>query len=147
MKKNGHHFSILNNMDPGEQLVCLKILTQIEEMLIARVSPVIQVTYERGAQLKYISHTIYFPQDISSITTQLPRHLDAVDILIVNKKNIKDQQYNFYVSKKHIYEALHYGIEFDPYYKDVQIDENALSLLLDISTDISSLFVYNMFES
>ena len=126
-------------MDPGEQPVCLKVLTQIEEMLIARVSPVIQVSYATGGQLKYSGHTICFPQDISSIATQLPRHLDALDILIVNKKNIKDQEYNFYVSKKHVYEALHYKIVFDPYYKDVQIDENALSLLPDISTNISNL--------
>lgn len=138
-EKKSHRFSISNNMDLGEQPIYLKVLTQIEEMLIVRVSLVIQVSYATGGQLKYNGHTICFPQDISSIATQLPRHLDALDILIVNKKNTKDQKYNFYVSQKHVYEALHYKIEFDSYYKDVQIDENALSLLTDISTNISSL--------
>lgn len=60
-EKHGHRFSIENNMDPGEQPVCLQRLTQIEEMLIARVSPVLQVTYAKGGQLKYSGHTIYFP--------------------------------------------------------------------------------------
>lgn len=59
-------------MDPGEQPACLQHITQIEEMLIARVSPVLQVTYARRGQLKYSGHTICFPQDITVIATYLP---------------------------------------------------------------------------
>lgn len=126
-------------MDPSEQLVCLQKLTQIKEILIAKVSPVLQVTYAKGGQLKYNGHTIYFPQDIFALTTQLPRHINALDIIIVNKKDINDQQYNFHVSRSHVYEALQYKITYDPYYKDVQLDGIALSLLPESSTNISNL--------
>lgn len=49
-EKLGHRFFITNNTDPSEQPICLQRLTQVEEMLIAKVSPVLQVTYARGGQ-------------------------------------------------------------------------------------------------
>lgn len=42
-EKGVHHFSSLNNMDSGEQSTILQNLTQVEEMLIARVNPILQV--------------------------------------------------------------------------------------------------------
>lgn len=72
-EKGIHRFSIANNMDPGEQPFVLKILSQVEEMLIARVAPVLQVSYARGGQYKYTGHTINFLQDITEIETALPR--------------------------------------------------------------------------
>lgn len=138
-EKKDHCFSNWNNMDLGEQPICLKVLSQVEEMLIARVSPILQVTYARGGQLKYSGNTICFPQDISSIASYLPRHIIDLDILIVNREQIGQQQYNFHVSRGRVHEALKYKICNDPYYKDVQIDEIALSTLLESSNDISSL--------
>lgn len=58
LENNGHQFSKWNNMDPNQQPICLQRLSQIEDMLIARVSSVLQVTYARGRQLKYSGHTI-----------------------------------------------------------------------------------------
>lgn len=118
-EKNGNRFSKWNHMDPGEQPQCLKVLTQIEEMLIARISPILQVTYARGGQLKYSGHTICFPQDITTIASFLPRRIDDLDIIIVNKENIGHQKYNFYVSRSRVYEALQYKINNDPFYKEV----------------------------
>ena len=126
-------------MDPGEQPICLQILTKVEEMLIEKVSPVLQVTYARGSQLKYSSHTIYFPQDISAIATQLPGYINTLDILIINKKNINNQYYSFHVNRNNIFEALTYKIKYDPYYRDVHIDEIALTLLHDTCIDISNI--------
>jgi len=48
--KSTHHFSLANNMDPGNQPFILATLTQIEEMLMSRISPVLQVTYAQGGQ-------------------------------------------------------------------------------------------------
>ena len=62
-------------MDPGIQPHVLSFLTQVEEMLITRVNPIIQVTHARGGQLKYSGHTIGFPQDITNIVTSLRRML------------------------------------------------------------------------
>lgn len=44
----GHRFSLSNNMDPGPQPTTLTSLSQIEEMIIARVNPILQVTHARG---------------------------------------------------------------------------------------------------
>ena len=38
---NGHRFSKWNNMDPDTQPTILSILTQVEEMLITRISPIL----------------------------------------------------------------------------------------------------------
>ena len=54
-------FSILNHMDLGSQPQVLANLTQVEEMLIACVIPILQVTHATGGQYKYKGHTICFP--------------------------------------------------------------------------------------
>ena len=58
-------------MDPGNQPCELARLTQIQEMLISCVNPILQVTHARGGQYKYSDHTISFPQDISTIAMSL----------------------------------------------------------------------------
>ncbi|XP_057835128.1 uncharacterized protein LOC131045552 [Cryptomeria japonica] len=84
--ENGvHRFSLANNLDPGKQPVVLKKLTQVEEMLIARVAPVLQVRHGKGGQYKYSGHTISFPQDISEIAKLLPRRLKDLEVLIVHR--------------------------------------------------------------
>jgi predicted Fe-S protein YdhL (DUF1289 family) len=71
-ERGSHHFSRWNHMDPGEKPHVLRVLTQVEEMLIARVNPILQVTHARGGKYKYSGHTISFPQDISVIARNLP---------------------------------------------------------------------------
>jgi hypothetical protein len=44
-ENHGHLFSKWNNMDPGDQPLVLSILTQVEEMLISRVNPLLQVSH------------------------------------------------------------------------------------------------------
>ena len=60
-EKQIHRFSSSNNMDSGCQPQELANLTQVEEMLIARVNPILQVTHATGSQYKYKGHTIIFP--------------------------------------------------------------------------------------
>ena len=48
-------------MEPHDKPIILSILSQIEEMLIARVSPILQVKHARGGQYKYSGHTISPP--------------------------------------------------------------------------------------
>ena len=48
-------------MDLGIQPLLLAVLTQVEEMLISRANPVLQVTHAHGGQYKYSGHTICFP--------------------------------------------------------------------------------------
>ena len=60
-ERGSHHFSQWNHMDPSEKPHVLRVLTQVEEMLIACVNPILQVTHARGGIYKYSGHTINFP--------------------------------------------------------------------------------------
>ena len=85
-------------MDPGNQPTVLTILTQVEEMLISRANPILQVTHARGGQYKYSGHTICFPQDISNISTYLPHLVSELVILLVQKCNYTNKPYELFVS-------------------------------------------------
>ena len=85
LERKGHRFSFENNMDPDIQPPILTVLTQVEEMLISRANPILQVTHAHGGKYKYSSHTICFPEDISNIATYLPHLVSELDILIVQK--------------------------------------------------------------
>ena len=52
----------------------LENLTQIEEMLIARVFPVMSVYTKPGGQRAYRGHCINFPQEVQQLFYTLPRH-------------------------------------------------------------------------
>ncbi|XP_059076593.1 uncharacterized protein LOC131875899 [Cryptomeria japonica] len=129
-EKNEHRFSASNNMDPGPQPLELANLTQIEEMLIARVNPILQVTHAIGGQYKYKGHTICFPQEVREIARILPHQIKDLPIIIVRKKDQRGTNYNFTVNKERVYRALKYKIKHDKFYRDVQIDENALNDLI-----------------
>ncbi|XP_057843079.1 uncharacterized protein LOC131052428 [Cryptomeria japonica] len=114
-------------MDPSPQPLELVSLTQIEEMLIARVNPILQVTHATGGQYKYKGHTISFPQEVREIAKILPHQIKDLPIIIVRKKDQRGTNYNFTVNKERVYRALKYKIKHDKFYRDVQIDENALN--------------------
>ena len=138
-ERHGRRFSTDNNMDPGNQPIELARLTQIEEMLIARVNPILQVTHAHGGQYKYSGHTISFPQDISTIATSLPRLLVDLDILVVHKFNATNKPYEFIVSHSNALVALEFKISNDPYYKEVHLDLQALHDFPLEPTYVSSL--------
>ena len=58
-------------MDPGEVPDELQDLTEIEEMLIARVFPVMSIYRLRGGQHGYRGNVINFPQDVQEFCTKL----------------------------------------------------------------------------
>ena len=102
-------------MDPGNQPVVLAILTQVEEMLISRANPILQVTHAHGGQYKYSGHTICFPQDISNLATYLLHLVSELDILIFRKCNSTNNPYELFGSQTHVHVALQFKMENDPY--------------------------------
>ena len=70
-------------MDPGEVSDELRDLTKIEEMLIARVFPVMSVYRLRGGQHGYHGNVINFPQDVQELATKLPRHPSMLEVLVI----------------------------------------------------------------
>ena len=69
---SNHRLSVANHMDQGFQPCVLQDLTQVEEMLIARASPILQVMHSIGGQYKYQGHTIIFLQEIKDVAKTLP---------------------------------------------------------------------------
>jgi len=108
-------------------------------MLIARVSPILQVTHACGGQYKYSGHTISFPQDITTIAKYLPQMIFDLDILIVKRQNPSEKAYEFFICKSRVLAAHEYEIKNDPYYSDAQFSSSAISALLNHPIDISSL--------
>ena len=76
-------FSAVNNMDPDEVPVELQGLTNIEEMLIAQIFPIVSVYYLRGGQYAYHSNIINFSQDVLEFVIRLPRNPSSLDVLVV----------------------------------------------------------------
>ena len=118
----------------------VQVFTQVEEMLISRSNPILQVTHAHGRQYKYYGHTIFFPQDISNIATSLPLLISYIGILVVFKCNPTNNQYELFVSRTCVLAALEYKMANNPYYKDVRVIPIALYSLPLESTNISPLF-------
>jgi len=67
---------------------CLKGLTDMEDMLIARVKSYMQVRWTKGRQLCYKDHIVKFRQDITEIAMRLPRLPEETDIVIIRKEDV-----------------------------------------------------------
>jgi hypothetical protein len=122
-------------MDPRSQPHVLANLTQVEEMLIARVTPILQVTHATGGQYKYKGHTICFPQHVEEVYKVFPHAIDKLPIIIVCRRDQRGTCYNFTVNRERVYRALRYKVENDPFYADVRIDEGALNDLTQNSDE------------
>lgn len=85
-EKGNNRFSIENNMDPGSQPLELANLSQVEEILITRVSPILQVTHAIGGKYKYKGNTISFSQNIEHVYQSIPCPIKDFPIIIVQKK-------------------------------------------------------------
>lgn len=98
---NKHRFSSQNHKNPGLQPLIIGSLTQVEEMLIARASPILQVMHSIGGQYKYRGHTISFPQYVKDVANKLPRHIKDLDLMmVVRKKGQQGSSYDFTVRRK-----------------------------------------------
>jgi len=123
-------FSADNNMDPGEIPNELRDLTEIEEMLIARVFPIVSVYCLRGGQYAYRGNVVNFPQDVMEFTTRLPRNPSSLDVLVVQRQSANRLTFrNFTIRRSKVARALCWLKQNNRYYADIVIDENVLSSL------------------
>jgi len=130
-------FSSRNGMDPGEQPPELQGLTPIEEMLIAKCSPIVKVYKLKGGQVSYGGHVITFTQDVLQFVNTLPRHPSALGILIV-RKTFSDGHFDFKVRRDKIIKALVWLKSNNIYYSDINLDMNIVRLMPE-DGDISHL--------
>jgi hypothetical protein len=91
-KKDDEPFlmSIENSMDPGRAAPPhLPKLTEVEELLIARVHVIVEVHQIRGAQYRYSGHVCNFLRDVGKVYNKLP--ILPKDLEIVLLKPAKQQ--------------------------------------------------------
>ena len=128
-KSNVKKFSVQNNMVPSEVPVELQGLSQLEEMLIARVFPVISVYTKPGGQKAYKGHCINFSQDIQELADSLPRYPKELPVIIVSVIG-KDNIYkDLTVRRQNVSCALHWLVKHNPLYKEITIDYKCLESL------------------
>ena len=95
-------------MDPGVVPIEFRGLTQVEEMLISAVMPLMSVYRLPHGQYGYSGHVINLPQNVSSIATKLPRLPNDLDILIVTKEGQNASHKDFHVRRHKVQQALHW---------------------------------------
>jgi hypothetical protein len=127
-KGDPRKFSARNAMDPGPQPPELKGLTPIEEMLIAKCSPIIKVYKLKGGQISYGGHVISFNQDVQQFVNTLPRHPTQLGVVIV-RKDFSDGHFDFKVRRNRIAKALLWLKSHNIYYKDIVIDTSLIGLM------------------
>ena len=83
-------FSRDNDLVPSSQPAELAALTQVEEMLIARVLPIMPVYVKPGGQRAYSGHCINLPQDVKELADSLPcfpKNIPAMVVKLKGKNN------------------------------------------------------------
>ena len=137
-------FSRENNMDPGVVPDCLRDLTQMEEMIIAKAHCHMIIKRVRGHQYHYTGHAVCFWQNnVTFIDTlpSLPKHVDIV-LLRPHGAQLGEERYkrqfrnDFRVRRSYIERALHWLKRHHPDYRDITISQSNL-LALPLDGDVS----------
>ena len=102
----------------------LQGLTQVEEMLISAIMPIMSIYRLPHGQYGYSGHVINLPQDVSSFATSLPRLSSELDVIIVRKEGANQSHRDFRVRRSVIYQALHWLVTNNIYYRANQITIN-----------------------
>ena len=74
---------------------CLQGLTQVEEMLISAVMPIMSVYRLPQGQFGYSGHVINLPQDVTSFAQSLPRLPSELDVIVVRKEGANQTHRDF----------------------------------------------------
>ena len=80
-------------------LTQLQGLTQVEEMLISAVLPIMTIYRLPHGQYGYSGHVINLPQDITSFANELPRLPSELDVIVVSKEGVSETHQDFRVRR------------------------------------------------
>jgi hypothetical protein len=72
-----------NKIDPGELPAYLPALTQVKEMIIARLYVQIIVFWYRGHQYHYSGHCVSFIQNTIKTVNMLPNLPSKLDVVVL----------------------------------------------------------------
>ncbi|CAB4017850.1 Hypothetical predicted protein [Paramuricea clavata] len=128
-KKSPKKFSAENDMDPGIVPEQLSGLTQVEEMLISRVCPIMRVYRKHGGQRGYKGRVLNLPQDIQSFLKRLPSRVADLPVLIVRRHGTEDTHRDFTVRRHKVVEAVLWLKTNNLFFKDIEIDRDVIQSL------------------
>ena len=86
--------------------ISLQGLTQVEEMLISGVLPVMSLCRLPHGQYAYSGHVINLPQDVASFANTLPRLPSQLDVIVVRKEGAAESHHDFCVRRSVVFCAL-----------------------------------------
>ena len=118
-----------NNMDPGILPPELQGLSQIEQVLISAVVPMMSVYKLPHGQYGYSGHVLNLPQNVSSFAKQLPRLPSELDVVLVRKVYESGSHKDFRVRRSNVLHALQWLKANNKYYRSISIDDQALQQL------------------
>ncbi|KAF7137062.1 hypothetical protein CNMCM5793_006913 [Aspergillus hiratsukae] len=111
-------------------------LSQIEEMLIARVHVLVQVNRIRGQQFKYKGHIVNFMRNTARVFNRLPLLPSDLEVILLRPLNTDSDPHmrrrfvkDFRVRRQHVLDWLCFLRRHHPGYKDIEISGDALSQL------------------
>jgi hypothetical protein len=106
----------------------LRGLTQLEEMLIARINPIMTVYTVRGGQRKGSKYIYNFFQNVDRIASVLP-HLptpDHIPLMVRRSSADGTNHYDFRVRRHKVIAALRWLKVHHRWYHDITIYEERL---------------------
>ena len=104
-------------------------LTQVEEMLISGVLPIMSLYRLPHGQYAYSGHVINLPQDVASFANSLPRLPSELDIIVIRKEGAANSHRDFHVRRAVVLCALQWLLANNKYYRGVHLNPIALALL------------------
>ena len=106
-----------------------KGLSQLEEMLIARIYPLITVYTVKGGQRKGSKHVINFPQSLNRLATQLPYLPGDVPLVVRRSNRQEGGHYDFRVRRDKVRAALVWLRTNNRWYHDIDISPERMAQL------------------
>lgn len=111
---------------PGEVPPCLRDLSQVEEMLLARACPIMSVYRKHGGQRGYKGHILNLPQDIQGFLDRLPCNVEKLPILLVRRTGQNNTHADLRVRRDRVLCALQWLQQNNPFYTNITIDLTAI---------------------
>ena len=81
-------------------------LTQVEEMLISAVFPIITLNRLPHGQYGYSGHVVNLPQDVASFANSLPHLPNDLDVIVIRKEGAAQTHRDFHVHRSRALSAL-----------------------------------------
>jgi len=129
-KQTPRKFSKENSMIPSPIPFELQGLTQVEEMLIARAFPIMNIYCKsRGGQRAYNGHVITMPADVQVVANTLPNLIEQLPIIRLSSSDGNFKSKDFRVRRQKVLCALEWLVKFNPCYQAINIDFSRLEKL------------------